>query len=212
MSNRIAFFGNSENLIESFELDATSEVLFDAHYNISRGHHVPVIRKIGEKFSISRMRWGKDFERHASIPEKADQEYIKKLEKESSGRCVIPLSGFYIWKDEANKDHPFFVRKIDNTLLYAAAFTFEDEQNEFTYTELIMGESNTLIQPITNAMPVVLKQALAKDWIRGKIASEEILKAAASQFIITELTVHRVTKEVKDLSKNDSSLIQPIPK
>lgn len=212
MSNRIAFFGNAEKLIEEFELNETSEVLFEAHYNISRGHHIPVIKKENGGFTIGRMRWGKEFERHVALSEKADNEHIKKLEKESSGKVIIPLSGFYIWKDEKNKDHPFFVRKIDNTLLYAAAFTFESDKKDFKYAELIMMESNTLIQPIAETMPVVLKQDLAKEWLRGNLAANEILKTAASQFLITDLTVHRVTKEVKDLSNNEASLIQPIPK
>lgn len=104
------------------------------------------------------------------------------------------------------------MRKIDNTLLYGAAYTFQDENIEFAYAEFIMGEANTLIQPITETMPVILKHDLAKDWVRNKIGAKDILKAAESQFIITDLTVHRVTKRVKDLSENEASLIQPIPK
>ncbi|CAN5425555.1 SOS response-associated peptidase [soil metagenome] len=212
MSNRIAFFGDAEDLIETFDLKKPGEAIFDAHYNISRGHHIPVITKDDDNFSISRLRWGKDFEKNAKVPEKADSDSIERLEAESAGRVVIPMSGFYIWKDEANKDHPFFVRKIDNTLLYGAAYIFQDGKKKFTYAELIMGDSNTLIQPIAETMPVILKHELAKDWMRNKIEAKDILKAAESQFIITELTVHRVTKKVKDLSKNDAALIQPIPK
>lgn len=212
MSNRIAFFGDAEDLIETFDLKKPGEAIFDAHYNISRGHHIPVITKDNDHFSISRLRWGKDFEKNAKVPEKTDPDSIEKLETKSTGRVVIPMSGFYIWKDEAKKDHPFFVRKIDNTLLYGAAYTFQDENLEFTYAEFIMGEANTLIQPIAETMPVILKHDLAKDWVRNKIGAKDVLKAAESQFIITDLTVHRVTKRVKDLSENEASLIQPIPK
>lgn len=212
MSNRIAFFGDAEDLIETFDLKTPGESIFESHYNISRGHHIPVITKDNDNFSISRLRWGKDFEKNVNVPEKIDPDSIEKLESESFERVVIPMSGFYIWKDVANKDHPFFVRKIDNTLLYGAAYTFQDGKKEFEYAEFIMGESNTLIHPITETMPVVLKHELAKDWVRNKIEAKDILKAAESQFIITELTVHRVTKKVKDLSNNNASLIQPIPK
>lgn len=212
MSNRIAFFSDAEDLIETFDLDPPGEVIFDAHYNISRGHHIPVIIEKDAALSVGRLRWGKEFEQEGSVPEIADQKSLEKKDRSAVQRAIIPISGFYIWKDEAKKDHPFFVRKIDNTLLYAAAFTFRDDSDEFTYAEMIMTEANTLIHPISDSMPLLLKETLAKDWLKGKIAADKILEQAGSQFLITELTVHRVTKEVKNPSKNEKSLIQPIPK
>lgn len=212
MSNRVAFFSDAEDLIETFNLDASGEVIFDAHYNISRGHHIPVITEKNDVLTVGRLRWGKEFEKEGSIPEKADKKILEEMDRAAVRRAIIPISGFYIWKDEAKKDHPFFVRKIDNTLLYVAAFTFRSDKDEYTYSEMIMTEANTLIAPISDSMPLLLKERFAKDWLKDNITPDKILKQAGSQFLITELTVHRVTKEVKDPSKNEKSLIQPIPK
>ncbi len=211
MSNRIAFFADGEILMEHFNLEPSGEVIFDPHYNLSRGYHIPVITaKSGEdEFVIKRVRWGKSMEKSSAPPGITDLDELKKLESDANERALIPLSGFYIWKDEKKKDHPFFVRKIDNTLLYAAAHIFKGDEEP--YTEMLMTESNTLIKPISEAMPMIMKRSLGKKWLQG-VDLEEIVDEVSAQFIITELTVHRVTKEVKDESKNDPALIQPIPK
>lgn len=212
MSNRIAFFSDGSEIIEHFNLEDTGETIFESHYNIARGHHIPVITHLGETHELGRMRWGKDFEKDAEPPEVLSSQEIKSLEKKSKTRAVLPISGFYIWKRDGKNDHPFFVRKIDNSLLYAAGFTYVDSENDFTYVEMLMMESNTLIHPITGKMPLILKRELSEKWLTGELEAEKIQSVAKTQFLITELTVHRVSKELNDLSKNDASLIQPIPK
>ncbi len=212
MSNRIAFFSDGSDLTEHFDLEDPGEAIFESHYNIARGHHIPVISSGDEGYSISRLRWGKDFEKDAEPPEVLSESEIKKLETVALDRVVIPISGFYIWKRDRENDHPFFVRKIDNSLLFVAGFTRLDKVNDFTYVEMLMMESNTLIQPITTKMPLILKREHAKDWIDGNLKAEAIHATAKSEFLITDLTVHRVSKDLSDLSKNDESLIQPIPK
>ena len=212
MSNRIAFFAGSSDLTEQFGLSETGDAIFEPHYNIARGHHIPVISGSSESYKIGRARWGSDFEQDADIPGVQDEKGLKDLSKKADHRVIIPLSGFYIWKREGKEDHPFFVRKIDNSLLYSPGFSFSDPKNDFTYVEILMMGSNTLIRPITDEMPLIVKVGLAKNWLNGRVDPAEIVKEAENQFLITDLTVHRVSKELNDLSKNDASLIQPIPK
>lgn len=212
MSNRIAFFSDGSDLMEYFGLEDSGEVIFESHYNIARGHHIPVITHDDEEFQINRLRWGKDFEKDATLPDVLPSEGIKKQEKQAKARVIIPISGFYIWKRDGKNDHPFFVRKIDNSLLYVAGFLFKDKENDFSYVEMLMMESNTLIQPITDKMPLILKRDHAMKWLKNELEANQIQNMAQSEFLITELTVHRVTKELNDLTKNDASLIQPIPK
>jgi putative SOS response-associated peptidase YedK len=212
MSNRIAFFSDGSDLIEFFGLEDSGKAIYESHYNIARGHHIPVIERGDEEYEITRLRWGKDFEKEADPPEVLSPDGIRKLENDAKDRAVIPISGFYIWKRDGNSDHPFFVRKIDNSLLYIAGYTFTDKENAFTYVEMLMMESNTLIQPVTEKMPLILKMDHAMEWLKHDIEASQIQNKAQSEFLITELTVHRVSKELNDLSKNDASLIQPIPK
>jgi len=210
MSDRIAYFGKEAELQEGFELKLTDESFYEANYNITRGTKVPVIKLQNDKFYLDEIQWGgiSEINKHG----KPGEREIEELEKDSVERVVMPIGGFYLWKDKANKGHPFFVRKIDNTFLYAPAFLFKDESADTTYAEFLMGEANTLIQPIAEVMPVVFKIERAKEWLKGQVSTKEVLNSASSEFLITELTVHRVNKKVKDSTKNDKSLIQPIPK
>lgn len=212
MSNRIAFFSDGNNLIENFDLEFSGDAVFEPHYNIARGHHIPVITKTSEGFDLTRHRWGKGFEKDADQPGVLSAAGIDDLEREAIKRVIIPISGFYIWKPDGESSHPFFVRKIDNSLLYVAGFMFKDSENEFSYVEMLMMESNTLIQPIREIMPMILKEELSKRWLQTDMDGEELKNKIKDQFLITDLTVHRVSKDLNDLSKNDPSLIQPIPK
>lgn len=212
MSNRIAFFADGSDLTEQFGLSETGSAIFEPHYNIARGHHIPVLTGERESYTIGRARWGDDFETDADTPSVLSETELTELAGRADHRVIIPLSGFYIWKREGKDDHPFFVRKIDNSLLYAAGFSFTETKNNFTYVELLMMESNTLIRPITDEMPLILKADLAKQWLNGNADPATLMKKAKNHFLITDLTVHRVSKELNDLSKNDASLIQPIPK
>lgn len=212
MSNRIAFFADGSDLTEKFGLNESGNAIFESHYNIARGHHIPVITLRDESYRIERIRWGVDFEKDAEPPTVLSGKEIDKLEQQAEKRAILPISGFYIWKRDGKDDHPFFVRKIDNSLLYAAGFKFKDSKKKFTYVELLMMEANTLIRPITNDMPLIIKEDSAKKWLQNEMKPSELVKKAKNQFLITELTVHRVTKDLNDLSKNDPSLIQPIPK
>lgn len=212
MSNRIAFFSDGSDLTEHFDLDESGRAIFEPHYNIARGHHIPVITHGDGEYEINRLRWGKGFEKDAEQPDILPSEGIQKLENEARERAVIPVSGFYIWKRDGKNDHPFFVRKIDNSLFYVAGFTFKDKESDLTYTEMLMMESNTLIQPITEKMPLILKRDHSMKWLKNELNAGQVQSMAQSEFLITDLTVHRVTKELNDLSKNDPSLIQPIPK
>lgn len=212
MSNRIAFFSDGSDLIEDFNLDDVGNAIFESHYNIARGHHIPVVTFQDDSFNITRMRWGKGFENDAEQPSVLSADEIAEQEKRSSQRVIVPVSGFYIWKRDNQQDHPFFVRNIDNSLIFIAGHAFQDEENDFDYVEVLMMESNTLVQPISDKMPLILKKEHARSWIRKEIDASEIHEMADSEFLITDLTVHRVSKDLNDLTKNDESLIQPIPK
>lgn len=214
MTKRIAFFAERENIMEDFNIREAGQSIFEPHYNIAKGQHIAVITRDSEDegVEIKRVRWGRELEQ--SSPESGNGEIVSIDEKEKQAihRAAIPLSGFYIWKEGREDDNPFFVRKIDNSLFYAAGLIFRHQKEEYIYCEILNKEANTLIQPITHTMPVIMDKKLALEWLHQDEPAEKIKKKSDSRFLITDITIHRVSKEVKDLSKNTPELIQPIPK
>ncbi len=205
MIKRIAFFANRDEVEEFFSLNGQSDTIFEPHYNISRGQHIPVISVDDSGRDIQRLRWGKSFSDQSS--ELTNEKMLEKAESS----CVIPISGFFIWKEGREKEHPFFVRMMNSSVMSVAGLTFKDKGTE--YCDFLKRDSNTLIQPISPNMPLLLNKELTEKWLDGDVPKSEVIREAESLFLITDITVHRVSKKVNDpAAENIKTLIQPIPK
>lgn len=204
MIKRIAFFAGRTEVEEFFSLNGESDAIFEPHYNISRGQHIPVIPAAANGRGIKRMRWGKSFS------DQSENMQNDEMVEKATSRCIVPISGFFIWKEGREKDHPFFVRMMNNSLMAIAGMIFKNNGNE--YCDFLQRESNTLIQPMSPKMPLLLNKKLTEKWVDGKTSEKEIINEAESLFLITDITVHRVSKKVNNPSENEEALIQPIPK
>ncbi|MEX2455987.1 MAG: SOS response-associated peptidase family protein [Balneolaceae bacterium] len=205
MIKRIAFFADRSEIEESFSLNGEGDAIFEPHYNLSRGQHIPVIPAGESKRNIQRIRWGKRFSDQSHGEMQNDV-----MVKEATARCIVPISGFYIWKEGREKDHPFFVRMMNSSVMSVAGIIFKENGHE--YCDFLQRDSNTLIQPISPQMPLLLNEKLTEKWLDGESSEKEIIKEAESLFLITDITVHRVSKKVNDPAENAETLIQPIPK
>lgn len=207
MAKRVAFFAGKESVENYFKLESNRDNIFESHYNLSAGHHMPVVHKSGGKSLLSRVRWGDEDTHETTVePEKAS-ELIQNKEVVS---CAVLLSGFYIWKDDKEKGSPFFVRMINEPLMVTAGIY--DKKAE--YFKLITIPSNVLINPMSETMPAMLDKDLTFKWLNVEKENEanEIIEKAKKLFLLTDLSVLRVSEKVNDPSNNDEKLIQPIPK
>lgn len=204
MTKRIAFFADRNEVEEFFSLNGEGETIFEPHYNLSRGQHIPIIPAGKNERIIQRMRWGKGF------LDQSEEMQNDEMVKQATSRCIAPISGFFIWKEGREKDHPFFVRMMNNSVMSVAGMIFKENGTE--YCDFLQRDSNTLIQPMSPKMPLLLNKELTEKWLNGETSENEIIKAAESLFLITDITVHRVSKKVNDPAENTETLIQPIPK
>ncbi len=211
MTKRIAFFITKSEIENFFQAQLSGVSILEPHYNLARGQHIVVIQRDGDNSKITeRVRWGKEPDNDLKKTFHREEDRADLL-KSADSRVVIPISGFYIWKEDNGNDQPFFVRMLNNEPMAVCGLTFRSgSKNE--YCEIVHQESNPLIQPMSNLMPVLLDIPLMNEWISDESDAEIILKKAKSRFLITDITVHRVTKDVNDLSENHADLIQPIPK
>ncbi len=211
MTKRIAYFITKSEIENFFNAHLSGETILEPHYNLARGQHIVVIRRDDDNSKItSRVRWGKEPENNLKKSSNMEEDRAE-LIKNADSRVVIPISGFYIWKEDNGNDQPFFVRMLNNEPMAVCGLIFKSgSKNEFC--EIVHQESNPLIQPMSSLMPVLLDIPLMEEWLSDEEDAEKILKKAKSRFLITDITVHRVTKDVNDLSENHPDLIQPIPK
>jgi putative SOS response-associated peptidase YedK len=204
MATRVAFFASKEEVETFFGVTAKSDQLFEPHYNLAMGQHILVARNGSNGPEMVRVRWGSPAGDATISIDDAEKHTGKNIV-----RCAAPLSGFYVWKDNREKDHPFFVRMLNGPLMVTAGLIFNDDE---PHMKMILGKSNVLVQPMSETMPVIMDRNTALEWIQGEGNASEVLSKSAERVLLTDLSVMRVSKKVNDPKNNNPKLIQPIPK
>lgn len=209
MAKRVAFFASKEEVEEYYNIETNKETLFEPHYNLSPGHQLPVITIPNEGPEINRVRWGQMGPNRAEYTTVEKESILDELQKKDVNRCILPLSGFFVWKDDQEKNHPFFVRLLDSAVMSIAGLFYNGDE---PFVSLVTTKSNALVQPMSSRMPLMLDQPTALQWLDPGIDTDDLLKEAENLFMLTDLSVLRVSKKVNDPKNNNPEIIQPIPK
>lgn len=220
MIDRFAFFASKENLENFFQFQTNREVIFDPHYNLSPATQIPVILKNDKgETDIRRVRWGlipenaTSAEAGSGFPSLSSEEALSLIQSGRAERCVIPVSGYFIWKNGVKKDHPFFVKMIHEPIMAIAGIIRRSaiDGNQKESCAIITTIANALISPIQPKMPLQLSAELSTKWI-DDISADQVLSAAEKLFLLTDITTHRVSKKINNSTSSDPKMIQPIPK
>jgi len=209
MAKRVAFFASKEEVEQYYNIKTKKEAIFEPHYNLSPGHQLPVILPANDSPEINRIRWGQMGSGQAEKTTITRENVMQELKNENVHRCILPLSGFFVWKDDKEKNHPFFIRLLNNAVMSIAGLFYSSEE---PYVSIITTESNALIQPMSERMPLMLDRATALQWFDPGIDVQGLLNQSKEIFMLTDLSVLRVSKKVNDPTNNSPEIIQPIPK
>ncbi|MDX1591231.1 MAG: SOS response-associated peptidase family protein [Balneolaceae bacterium] len=207
MSKRLAFFAAKEDAEEGLGISTDRENLFKPEYNITPGMHIPVVVKLDGEKTYKRLKWGDTSGGDAFISVEKAREELK------NGKCersAVLASGFFVWKGDREKGFPFFVRLLNSPLVPLAAVVYS-EDNDHSHFRIVEGESNVLVQPMSETMPVMLNKEYFEKWLDNEQDSS-VLEKAGKQFQLTDMSVMRVSKKVNDPKNNAPELVQPIPK
>ncbi|MDX1640846.1 MAG: SOS response-associated peptidase family protein [Balneolaceae bacterium] len=208
MAKRVAFFATKEEVEGYYNIKTKKESLFEPHYNLSPGHQLPAIIFTNSEPEIAPIRWGKSGANGAEYTTIKKEDLLDALKEKSLSRCILPLSGFFVWKEDREKNNPFFVRLLNSPVMSIAGIYNENDE----YVTIATTEANALVQPMSARMPLMLDQPTALQWLEKGMNLEEILERTENLFMLTDLSVLRVSKKVNDPSNNSPELIQPIPK
>ena len=137
----------------------------------------------------------------------------------SSGRCVIPLTGYYEWltNDETKTrlgvgpgKHPFFIRADERSPLrhgamLGAAGLISREQGESRCVMLTRAANRSVVE-IHDRMPLLLDGMAMGEWLGESSMPDLDVVMAASE---VDLQASRASRLVNSVRNNSPSLLEP---
>ncbi|MBZ8176890.1 SOS response-associated peptidase [Corynebacterium poyangense] len=119
-------------------------------------------------------------------------------------RCVIPMDGYYEWKDKK----PYFISYADGELMWAAAL-FSTALQQLSVT-IITTAAMPPMEWLHHRMPRLLTQEELLPWTQGSASEATQMLHPSPEGLREKMEARRVSSAVGKVSHDDPSLIQPV--
>ena len=218
MCGRFASYKHHEKLNKIFDLKNKAENQFKS-YNVTPGQNINIILNYDYYNYILESNWGYNFvnkttnQNQTVINSRIETINEKLLFKESFIRrkCIIPINGYYEWKNNGNQKKPYFIQLGDGELIYLAGIWRKELQNDkkVRVFSIITRHANSKIKHIHNRMPIILNLNEAFEYM-DKEKSDKIINDKITSDGDIDLKFHEVSKYVNNPQNNDLKCIEPI--
>ncbi|MGA3304357.1 MAG: SOS response-associated peptidase [Methylovirgula sp.] len=167
-----------------------------ARYNVCPTTEIDVIVQRDGVRDVVPMRWGlvpnwwskplKEFKLatfNARAETVAEKPMFRSAFKRS--RCLVPMSGYYEWKDEPGGKQPYYCTRRDGKPITVAGL--HDEWTDKTTGEtlrsctLLITEANQFAGELHDRMPVILEEQDFETWEQGTAEQAAALLKPASE-------------------------------
>jgi putative SOS response-associated peptidase YedK len=205
-----------------YRYHAVSMPEIEPRYNISPTDDILVIRDRDQDRVGSMMRWGliphwvKDTKKLPLLfNARAESLAIKPMFRHAfrRQRCLIPASGFYEWKllPDGKSKQPYYICAKDSPLSFAGLWeTATVDEVTLDSCTIITTESNTLMRPIHDRMPVILPPEVWDAWLTPTQQPDEILLSLLQFYSAEQMQLWPVSPAVGRARNEGAQLIQPI--
>lgn len=110
-------------------------------------------------------------------------------------RCLVPSNGFYEWKTENGVKTPYFI-EVKNRPLFAFAGIYDlweepvSGREVYSYA-IITTQPNSVIKPLHNRMPVILRPEQEKVWLNHLVFTSKLdsLLSPSSEILTIKQTI-----------------------
>jgi putative SOS response-associated peptidase YedK len=185
MCGRYALHANPDVVALQFGLDAVLDL--QPRYNIAPASEILIVRN--NRASLA--RWGLRG-RFINLRAETVQSKFKQ-----SGRCLVPASGFYEWKQEGGSKQPYYFFPTRDPLFGFAALWEADA------CTLITTEPNAVMRSIHERMPVIIAKEDYAAWLAG---DEGLLRPAPDG----ALQAYPVSMAVNQAANDSPALIERV--
>lgn len=217
MGDRYTLTATRDQLIETFRKDISER--YSPRYNAAPTQVLPIITQGSEGFSF--FYWGQLPERSHNKPIGNRLLYASAgkisgsragLQSLQSFRCVIPMDGFYAWRQVSKKGRiPHRIVQRDNMLFAVAGLweEFEDDQGESAHTfRIITTDSPAGIHETSLEMPLVLAPENVDRWLSSDTTDtqiQDLLDAPAAN----DYRAYTVSPRIERIENDSPALIEP---
>lgn len=185
--------------------DDLSEI--SAKYNLAPTQRAAVVMGDGDQLQLRKLRWGliphwvKDLKStystiNARIETVATKPAFRAAWK-APRRCLIPMAGYYEWREIGKDKYPYYIQRADGQQLYAAALweprhALQDPDEGGSCT-IVTHDAVDVAGEVHDRMPVFLDPALAREWMTASPDDAMAMLLAAA---IPQLEVRSVSRNI----------------
>ena len=184
-------------------------------YNICPITMIDTVVEIDGQRSLTPMRWGLVPEwwnkplkelRLATFNARAETVAEKPFFRTSfkRKRCLIPVSGYYEWKDTPAGKQPYYFTRRDGQLLTIAGLwsNWKDKATgeDLKSCTMVITEPNKFVAEYHDRMPVILEAKDFEQWERGDVKDATALMKSAAEDVLQKWPV---SKRVNSSRTND---------
>ncbi len=178
---------------------------FKAHYNIAPSQQMPIVTED----HIEEKKWGlpltfgeKIFKKLINVRDDSLQKpWAKRFLQ--TGRCLIPATGFYEWKQTKDHKIPYYVGLPGHNL-----FSFAGICDEEGYAIITPG-ANKQMKEVHDRMPAILTDEESKQWINPDITEPEHLRAYIHPYT-KKLEIYPISPVINNPRISDKSVFRQV--
>ena len=187
-----------------------NEIEYEKNFNVAPQTLAPCI--IDNKAVIANWGYFPDWLKNQSNPRPLfNTRYESLLEKKTfttafkNSRCLIPISGWYEWKEEDGIKQPYYFFDTSESLLFAAGLYWNRSSGDIE-TSIITREAVSLLQPIHNRSPLLLTSDSRDLWM-SDAPSKEIYTEVLG-YTYSDIEFYKVDRAVNNPKNNNDSLVK----
>ena len=189
-------------------------------YNISPGQKIPVVTTTNSQRELKLMRWGlippwvKNIKTTKPLINARSETVHQKpsfRDPFHASRCLIPADGFLEWKTERGKKFPYFIFLNQKDIFsFAGIWTKWCKETSPIHTfSILTTQANTILAPIHERMPVIIKSSDYKLWLAPDTDSST-LRSLLLPFSAKEMHAHQVSTEINSYKNDRDGLLNRI--
>ena len=191
-------------------VDNFSEFEYEQNFNVTPQAVAPCIIDN----NLVAVNWGyfPDWLKQQSNPRPLfNTRYESLLEKKTftsafkNSRCLIPISGWYEWKEEEGIKQPYYFFSNSSESLIAAGLYWNRSSGDIE-SSIITREAVGDLQNVHNRSPLLLNKEKRDLWM-SDISSEDIYTEILN-YSYTDIEFYKVDRAVNNPKNNNGSLIQ----